>query len=186
MNAWGEGRHMTYQKDQTGILQSATKAAAELTSAEVAAGIVKSHDTIVKRFLEYRDDVVLPSLAAAVEADNAMFKAEEANTPAKSYSKSDKSTSKPKGNSGQSAPADPGATVIGRPGGNGKFDGKTVAEVFDMPGEVAADFGYVDKDGNGKPGSVYIDWMANNEKNPFMARVATAFLEQRRSSSDAA
>lgn len=175
---------MTYQKDQTGILQSATKAAAELTAAEVAAGIVKSHDTILKRFLELRDDVVLPALKEAVDADNAMFKAEEAASPAKttkSYSKSGGSNKAQTPNND-----DPGSVVIGRPGGKGKFDGNTVEQVFAMSAEVAGgEYGYVDKQGVNKPGSEYIAWMAGNEKNPFMARIATAFLESKRAGSDA-
>jgi hypothetical protein len=173
---------MTYQKDQTGILQTATNNAAALTAAEVAAGIVKSHDTVVKRFDELREHILV-DLKEAVEADNAMFKAEEAADAA-----SGKSSGRGRGGAkasggGTREVKDPGATVIN---GKGKFAGLTVAEVYALTGEEAEAYGYVDKEGVGKPGALYIDWMKGNKDNPFMQRVATAFLEGLRAQSDAA
>jgi hypothetical protein len=172
---------MTYQKDQTGILQSATKAAAELTSAEVAAGIVKSHDTIIKRFDELKGHILV-DLQAAVDADNAMFKAEEASSPAPAKKRSGGKPQAAKGGGGGEI-ADPGSVTIN---GNGKFAGLTVAEVFALSGEESAAYDYVDKDGVGKPGSLYIKWMQGYEKNPFMQRVANSFIESLRANSDAA
>lgn len=171
---------MTYQKDQTGILQSATKAAAELTSAEVAAGIVKSHDTIIKRFDELKAHVLV-DLQAAVDADNAMFKAEEAASPAKAKGGPRKAKASEGG--GGKAIDNPGDVTIN---GNGKFAGLTVAEVYALSGEEAAAYEYTDKDGIGKPGSLYIKWMQGNDKNPFMQRVANGFIESLRANSDAA
>jgi len=172
---------MTYQKDQTGIVQSATKAAAELTSAEVAAGIVKSHDTIVKRFDELRTHILV-DLQAAVDADNAMFKAEEAASPATTKRKSGGAKA-PSGGGGDKAIDNPGDVTIN---GKGKFAGLTVAEVFALSGEEAAAYEYVDNQGVGKPGSLYIKWMQGNDKNPFMQRVANSFIESLRATSDAA
>ena len=173
---------MTYQKDQTGILQTATKAAAELTVAEVAAGIVKSHDTIIKRFDELKAHVLL-DLAAAVEADNAMFKAEEASSPASTKRSAPRGGAAKSSGGTKSEVSDPGAVTIN---GNGKFAGLTVAEVFALSGEQSAAYDYVDKDGVGKPGSLYIKWMQGNDKNPFMQRVANSFVESLRATSDAA
>ena len=172
---------MTYQKDTTGVLQTATRDAAIITAAEVAAGIVKSHDTIVKRFQELRDDILLPPLTAAVLADNEMFKAEEANSPA---------PARRGGAARKSAPAK-GSSDIGDPGavelkGKGKFAGLTVSEVNALTGEQSEAYGYVDKEGVGKPGSLYIQWLTTNDKNPFMQRVATQFIEGLRATSDAA
>lgn len=167
---------MTYQKDQTGILQTATKAAADLTSAELAAGIIKSHDTAVKRFDELREHVLV-DLKAAVDADNAMFKAEEASAPAKGSRKKSSGSS---GGGGGTIDA-PGAVELK---GNGKFAGLTVDEVFALSGEEAEAYGYVDKEGIGKPGSLYVQWLTTNDKNPFMQKVANAFLEEKRAGSD--
>jgi len=184
---------MTYQKDTTGVLQTATRDAAIITAAEVAAGIVKSHDTIVKRFQELRDDILLPPLTAAVLADNEMFKAEEAADEASGKSKrggrgrGGAAPQAVKGGGGGDI-ADPGAVVIGKKDGTGigKFDGLTVAEVYALTGEEAEAYNYVDKAGVGKPGSLYIKWMQGNDKNPFMQKVANAFIEGLRASSDAA
>lgn len=171
---------MTFQKDQVGIRQTAANAAASLTVAELSAGIIKSHDTAVKRFEELRGSIFEDLDAKRVE-DNLMFKAEEAAAPAKkSYPKKGQDSSKTA--SENASDADPGVTIIN---GKGKFAGLTIADVFVLSGEEAAEYTYVDKDGNGKPGSLYIDWMAGNEKNPFMARKATAFLEAKRNTSDA-
>lgn len=174
---------MTYQKDQTGIRQTAVNAAAALTVAEVSAGIVKSHDTVVKRFGELRDEV-FTDLKVKLDEDNEMFKAEEAADEAAGRGKSKRRSSGGGSRSkGGSDDADPGATVIN---GKGKFAGLTIADVFELTAEQAGEYGYTDKDGNAKTGAQYIDWMAGNEKNPFMARKATAFLEAKRASSDAA
>lgn len=171
---------MTYQKDQTGILQTATKAAADLTAAEMAAGIIKSHDTAIERFDAIRAHVLV-DLTAAVSADNEMFKAEEANSPA---------PARRGGAARKSAPAK-GSSDIGDPGavelkGKGKFAGLTVSEVNALTGEQSEAYGYVDKEGVGKPGSLYIQWLTTNDKNPFMQRVATQFIEGLRATSDAA
>jgi hypothetical protein len=169
---------MTFQKDVTGVLQTATRDAAIITAAEVGAGIVKSHDSIVKRFQELRDEVLLPPLQAAVEADNAMFKAEEAAAPAKKSYPAKKS-----GSTGGGDIDDPGSVAFK---GKGKFAGLTVAEVFALTADEAKEgYAYTDKEGNAKPGSAYIEWCAGNEKNPFMQKVATKFLELKRASSDA-
>ena len=172
---------MTYQKDLTGITQTATNVAATLTAAEVTAGIIKSHDTIVKRFDEFREAILAP-LKEAVDTDNAMFKAEEAASPAPAKRGANRGSSKPSGG-GTTAIADPGEVTIN---GNGKFAGLTVAEVYALSGEQAEAYGYVDKDSVGKPGSLYIKWMQGNEKNPFMQKVANSFVESLRATSDAA
>ena len=169
---------MTFQKDETGIRQTSVNAAATLTAAEVGAGIIKSHDAVVKRFNELSDEVFGP-LNEARERDNEMFKAEEAAAPAKkSYPKKSGSTS-----TGGGDIDDPGSVAFK---GKGKFAGLTVAEVFALTADEAKDgYAYTDKEGNAKPGSAYIEWCAGNEKNPFMQKVATKFLELKRASSDA-
>lgn len=174
---------MTYQKDQTGIRQTAVNAAAALTVAEVTAGIVKSHDTAVKRFAELRTEV-FDDLKVKLDEDNEMFKAEEAADIAAGRGKGSRKSS---GGGGGGASKDgnednPGATDIK---GKGKFTGLTIADVFALTAEEAGEYGYTDKQGNAKTGAQYIEWMAGNEKNPFMARRATAFLEAKRASSDA-
>lgn len=172
---------MTYQKDQTGILQTATKAAADLTAAEMAAGIIKSHDTAIDRFDEIRKHVLV-DLTAAVAADNEMFKAEEAASPAPA--RRGGAARKSGGGAAKSSDiGDPGAVELK---GKGKFAGLTVAEVQALSGEQSEAYGYVDKDGVGKPGSLYIQWLTTNDKNPFMQRVATQFIEGLRAASDAA
>jgi hypothetical protein len=169
---------MTFQKDETGIRQTSANVAASLTVAEVTAGIIKSHDSVVKRFTELRNEV-FADLDEARVRDNEMFKAEEAAAPAKkTYSKS---TSKPSTGGGD---IDSPGTVAFK--GKGKFAGLTVEEVYALTAEEAGSgYAYTDKDGNAKPGSAYIDWCAGNEKNPFMQKVCTKFLELKRAGSDA-
>jgi hypothetical protein len=171
---------MTFQKDETGIRQTSANVAATLTVAEVAAGIIKSHDAVEKRFAEFRDQV-FGDLDAARLRDNEMFKAEEASTPEKkSYPKK---TSGSKPSSGGGDIDDPGSVAFK---GKGKFAGLTVAEVYALTAdEAGTGYAYTDKDGNAKAGSAYIEWCATNEKNPFMQKVASKFLEQRRAGSDA-
>lgn len=171
---------MTFQKDETGIRQTSVNAAATLTAAEVNAGIIKSHDAVVKRFNELSDEVFGP-LNEARERDNEMFKAEEASAPAKTARSGGNRSSKPSTGGGDID--DPGSVAFK---GKGKFAGLTVAEVFALTADEAGSaYSYTDKDGNAKPGSAYIEWCAGNEKNPFMQKVATKFLEQKRASSDA-
>jgi len=170
---------MTFQKDETGIRQTSVNAAATLTAAEVNAGIIKSHDTVAKRFTELSDDI-FATLDEARVRDNEMFKAEEQAAPAKkSYPA--KKTGSTGGGGGDID--DPGSVAFK---GKGKFAGLTVAEVFALTAEEAGSaYSYTDKEGNAKPGSAYIEWCAGNEKNPFMQKVATKFLEQKRAGSDA-
>lgn len=169
---------MAYQKDETGIRQTAANVAASLTVAEVTAGIIKSHDAVTKRFGEFSDSV-FASLDEARVRDNEMFKTEEASTPArKTSSKSSGSKS-----SGGGDIDNPGTVAFK---GKGKFAGLTVEEVYALTADEAGDgYSYTDKDGNKKPGSAYIEWCAGNEKNPFMQKVATKFLELKRAGSDA-
>jgi hypothetical protein len=114
-----------------------------------------------------------------------MFKAEEAADEAAGRGKSKRRGSSGGGSSRASDDGkeeNPGATEIK---GKGKFTGLTIADVFALSAEEAGEYGYTDKSGNAKTGAQYIEWMAGNEKNPFMARRATAFLEAKRASSDA-
>ena len=172
---------MTFQKDETGILQTSVNAAATLTAAEMAAGIIKSHDAAVKRLGEFRDEL-FASLNEARLRDNEMFKAEEAAAPPKRAS--NRGTSKPSGGNTGGGDIDSPGTVAFK--GKGKFAGLTVAEVYALTAEEAGDgYDYKDRDGNNKPGSEYIEWCAGNEKNPFMQKVANKFLEQKRAGSDA-
>lgn len=172
---------MTFQKDETGILQTSVNAAATLTAAEMNAGIIKSHDAATKRLGEYVDSL-FAKLDEARVRDNEMFKAEEAASPA------------PRKSSGGRKPSGGGSTGggdIDNPGsvafkGKGKFAGLTVSEVYALTAEEAGDgYDYKDKQGNSKPGSEYIEWCAGNEKNPFMQKVALKFLEEKRAGSDA-
>lgn len=171
---------MTFQKDETGIRQTSANVAASLTVAEVSAGIIKSHDAVVKRFGELRDEV-FTDLDAARLRDNEMFKAEEAASPAKKTSTNKTSASKPSTSGGDID--NPGSVAFK---GKGKFAGLTVEEVYALTAdEAGSGYAYTDKDGNNKPGSAYIEWCAGNEKNPFMQKVATKFLELKRAGSDA-
>ena len=174
---------MTFQKDETGILQTSVNAAATLTVAEVAAGIIKTHDAITKRFNETRESI-FATLDEARLRDNEMFKSEEASAPAKpAKSGGNRSNAKPSGGN-YSGDIDSPGTVAFK--GKGKFAGLTVDEVYGLTAEEAGGtYSYTDKDGNNKPGSAYIEWCAGNEKNPFMQKVATKFLEQKRAGSDA-
>jgi hypothetical protein len=143
------------------------------------AGIIKSHDGAAKRLGEYTDSL-FEKLNEARIRDNEMFKAEEAAAPAKPRSGG---RGKSTGSTGGGDIDDPGSVAFK---GKGKFAGLTVAEVFALTADEAGSaYSYTDKEGNAKPGSAYIEWCAGNEKNPFMQKVATKFLEQKRASSDA-
>lgn len=169
---------MTFQKDETGIRQTSANNAAVLTAAEVSAGIIKSHDAVTKRFAEF-SDTIFATLDEARVRDNEMFKAEEAAKPATKSTKT--SASKPSAGGGDID--NPGSVAFK---GKGKFAGLTVEEVYALTAdEAGSGYAYTDKEGNNKPGSAYIEWCAGNEKNPFMQKVATKFLELKRAGSDA-
>lgn len=167
---------MAYQKDATGIRQTANNVAASLVVAETAAGIVKSHDTIVKRFAELRDEV-FTDLDLRRADDNAMFLEQEAKAPAKA----------PRSGGSRSGGGKP-TNAIDNPGDveirNGAFKTLTVATVYAMPASEAGDYGYPKSEPGSKTGKDYIKWLTTNDKNPFMQKVATQFLESKRASSD--
>jgi hypothetical protein len=108
---------MTFQKDETGILQTSVNAAATLTAAEMNAGIIKSHDGAAKRLGEYTDSL-FEKLNEARIRDNEMFKAEEAAAPAKPRSGG---RGKSTGSTGGGDIDDPGSVAFK---GKGKFAGR--------------------------------------------------------------
>jgi hypothetical protein len=166
---------VTYQKDQTGIRQTANNVASALVVAETAAGILKSHDTLVERFAALRDEVFTDLDARRIE-DNEMFKAEEAAKPASAPRSGGRKGGKPSGDI-----ENPGSVEIR----NGAFKTLTVQQVYDMPASEAGDYGYPKSEPGSKTGKDYIKWLTTNDKNPFMQKVATAFLDSKRASSDA-
>jgi hypothetical protein len=167
---------MAYQKDATGIRQTANNVASTIVVAETAAGILKSHDTILERFQALRDEV-FTDLDVRRTEDNAMFLEQEAKAPAKPA----KSGGKRSGGKPSSDIDNPGDVVIN----NGAFKTLTVAAVYDMPASEAGDYGYPKAEPGTKTGKDYIKWLTTNDKNPFMQKVATQFLESKRASSDA-
>ena len=116
-------------------------------------------------------DALFGKLKVQAEADNKMLAEEAAKAPApKQYGGN---WNKPKGGGqgggGKAVEAD-GSLVLTW----GAFKGKSLSDVFEMTGDEAADFGYHSS------GAQWVEWCANNDKNPFAADRAKAFLEQKR------
>jgi hypothetical protein len=168
---------MAFVKDETGILQTATNAAAVLVAAELSAGIITDGSDVTARVAELRDGLFAPLNEARIR-DNAVFKAEEANKPAKATGSR---TTRPAGT------ATGGTITVEQARGTeltfGKFKGVLLGDVFDMPASQAADYGHGAGD---KAGRTYVEWLSTNENNAFMAKRASVLLDAARASSEAA
>lgn len=171
---------MAYVTGKTNVLQSAIKAAAELTSAEVAAGITgPSQEEVQARFNQLRGPL-FEELAAQVDADNALF---AANDSGSSKGGGSKRSSGGKGSAGGGEPTlDEAKDMVLN---FGAFKTVTLGEVLGLTAEQAADYGYGEGD---KDGRAYITWLANNKdpKAGFAAKRAKVIIDALRAESDAA
>lgn len=175
---------MAFQKDKTGIRQTATNAAATLTAALVNAGIISDTTTARIELGAIRDEL-FADLEPILVADNAMLKAEAEANPPRARSSAPRST-------GGGAPK---RAVTSTPGNAykgtaeealaetvtfGKFKtdppSVTYGELLNMPASQAAEFGHVDKQGNGRTGRSYLEWLQTNENNAWAAEVAQLVL----------
>lgn len=156
---------MAYQVLDTQLLQSAIKAAASVTSAMVAAGVDEVKDDPAG-YMDTLADDLFAKLKKQADEDNAKLREEaEKNPPRKQGGNWSPSKRKPGGN----VESD-GSLVFTW----GAFKGKTIAEVFELTEDEAADYGYK---GDGRR---YIDWVSQNDKNGFAADRAKAFLDEKR------
>lgn len=174
---------MVFQKDETGILQTAANAAATLTAASVTAGLITDLNEVKSFFDEQRTDI-FGVLDLARIRDNEMFKLEEANKPARpSGGRSTGSSSKPAAASGGGRfKAVPGNKFKGTRDEAlaleltfGKFKGVTVATILAMPASEAVEYNHGTSD-SPKPGKTYVEWLTGNEQNQYMAEAAVLAL----------
>lgn len=147
---------------KTSALQTSFNAAATVVAAELNAGIIKDQKDVADRLIALKD-TIFGELSTTVDSDVAS---------APSYS-GNGSAAKPAARQNFSV-QDARDTVLNY----GKFKGCTLGDVLLMDGKEGGGYGYVGKDGNGRPGVDWLKWAANNTdaKVAFIAQRAAAVL----------
>jgi len=171
---------VAYVTGKTSVLQTATKAAQDIVSAEVGAGILKSQAKVDERFAEIRDRE-FAIMAAQVDADNELFAANDDGK--RKSSGGSKGGSKGGGKGGALTVEDARATVLNY----GAFKDLTMGQVEALSAEEAGEYGYP-KDAPGtKTGLDWLQWAAKNTdpKASFAQKRAALIIEARRAASDA-
>jgi hypothetical protein len=170
---------MGFRKDKTTAAQTAANDAATITAALVSAGQVAdaqgAADAAVLIF-----DALFERLAPVVEADNLVFAEQDAAAPAASPNRG---ASRPQGGGSSGGTID-AASARSTALTFGKFKGVTLGELEGMSASEGEKYGHTTKDGKGKTGLTYLEWLATNENNDYMAKRATAILDARKASSD--
>ena len=161
---------MAYQILETNILQSAIKAAAQVTAALIQVGDDDAKSDPLGVMNTISDDL-FAKLKEKADSDNKMLEADAAK-------------SSPPRSSGYRS----GGGSFGGGGGNvesdgsmklswGKFKGLTIAEIYELDEDAAGEYGYQ------KPGRAWVEWLAKNKdaKLGYSVKRAAAFLESKRS-----
>lgn len=158
---------MAYQVLDTQLLQSAIKAAAQVTAALVEVGDEDARQD-PQAMLDQLSDDLFQKLKVVADEDNKKLREEEKNNPA------------PRGGGG--------GWKKGGGGGNvesdgsmkltwGKFKDKSIAEIYNISEEDAQEnYGY------GKSGAAWVEWLSKNKdpKMGYSAKRAKAFLDAKR------
>jgi len=164
-----KGALVAYQQGKTGALQTAVNAAATVTAARIAAG--EDPKSVLDSFDELKDSI-FAELAAQVDQDNALFKAEAESSP-----KAIRSTTRPSGKP-QNATGGNGAITLQKAQdlvlNFGAFKGMTLQEVWEASASEAADRGYGEGD---KTGKKYVTWLTGNERNAYVASHAQVLVD---------
>lgn len=158
---------MAFQILETNLLQSAIKAASQVTAALVTAGDKDAKEDPAGVMNTLAEDL-FAQLKAKADQDNKQLREEEKNNP---------------------APRGGGYKGGGRKGGGnvesdgslklswGKFKGKSIAEIWEIDEETAEDeYGYSGS------GAKWVQWLADNKdpKMDYSAKRAKAFVEAKR------
>lgn len=159
------GYTVAYQILETNLLQSAIKAASQVTAALITAG---DDDAKVdpQAVMNTIADDLFSQLKAKADADNEQLKQEAKDNP------------QPRGGGGGN---------YRKGGGNvesdgsmkltwGKFKGHTIAEIYEMDEDEAGALGY------DKAGAAWVEWLSKNRdpKSKYSADRAKAFLDAKR------
>ncbi len=170
---------MAFVKDKTGSAQTAANASAVVVAA--FAEQFPSFSAAVKAFHELRAEV-FEDLAAIVDADNALFAANDTGAKpsgGKTYEKKERtsktrSASKSKGGGGGSITLDDALTMTLN---YGAFEGETLADVLKLSADDCDDdYGYGDGERDGRD---YIAWLASDRnKNDFVQRRARIIADE--------
>ncbi len=167
---------MAFYKDEVGIMQTATKAAADRVASEVTAGLIKTAAKADERFTALRAEA-FAVLDEKRVADNVVFAENEANAPKRSSGGGARRSSGGGSKGGSDTFTEEQARAIVLK--NGMFKGLTLGEVYDMPASEATDYtGREDE-----PGKDYVKWLATSGKNEFLARASKGILDAARAGS---
>jgi hypothetical protein len=160
---------MAYQILETNLLQSAFKAASQVTAALITAGDETAKDDPQTVMNTIADDL-FAQLKAKADEDNKALREEEA-----------------KGGGSRSSGGSRGGSRGGgarRSGGGkvetdgsmemtwGSFKGLSIADIYALDADEAANYGYESGDG-----AKYVKWLSGNDKNQYAADRAKAFLD---------
>lgn len=169
---------MAYQKDKTGSLQTATNAATSLVVAAIQSGVfLPDADDLAESIFAEVDaltEQLFQPLAAQVDKDNEMFKAEDDSPTRSSGGGGNRKGGRgPKGGGkgGRKVETD-GSMELSW----GAFKGYTIAEIYEMSAQDVED-NAIEYEGSGKK---YVNWLSGNKQNDYAASRAEAFINARR------
>ena len=163
---------MQYQVLDTQLMQSAIKAGAQVTAALIEAGDESAKSDPVGVMTDHVEHW-FGELKTLADADNKQLREDEAKAP-KSGGKSWGGGGSKKGSF--KTPTD-GSMKLSW----GAFKGLSIAEVYEMSADEAADYANAQGKSYAKSGATYIEWLSKNDKNEYAANHAKAFLDSKRS-----
>lgn len=157
---------MAYQVLDTQLLQSAIKAASQVTAALITVG---DDDAKLdpEGTMDNLTNVLFDKLKTVADEDNAKLKEEEKNNPS------------PRGGGGGYRGGGGGGNVESDGSMKltwGKFKGLSLAEIYELDEEAASEYGYQ------KSGAAWVEWLSKNKdaKMQYSAKRAKAFLDSKR------
>jgi hypothetical protein len=162
---------------KTQLRQSAVKAAAEITSAGLSAGLFgKTAKAIEDARTAFKQDreAIFADLVKVYEAEEA----EAASAPPAQQAARRASTGSSSPNSGSITAED----ALGTEFTWGAFKGLTIEQVKNLSASEAGEYGYPQANPGSKTGRQYIEWLAESkdDKTAFMARRAKLVIESMR------
>ena len=172
-----------FRKDRTGVAQTAANNAGTVVAALVTAGVITDIETAKSEFASIQESIYAV-LGPVVDADNELFAKVDAETPAAKPRGGSSGGSKSTGSSTITVEEARGCALgfgkFGSKDDEGKANGVTLGELEGFTKSQCEEYEYTS--GNGIK---YLEYLAKNENNDFMARRAKVILEARKATSDA-
>lgn len=162
---------MAFQVLSTNLLQSAIKAAAQVTAALIQVGDEGAKDD-PQGTLNAISEEIFAQLQEVADADNEKLREEEKSSGGGGSRKGGTRKGGGRKGGGGSVESDGSMEMTW-----GAFEGESIADIYEMDAETCSDFGYGDGDKNGRQ---YVTWLSKNKDNEYVAKRAKAFLDAKR------